>query len=277
MRKIFCESVGKYLELKDKCERIISFSPAITESLFKMGLGDYVVGVSAFCVRPKEALQKEKVGSYNATNLSKIQSLNPDIIFTTTGYQRDFALKLSEMFTVYAIPLPVTISSVIATCIEAGYVAGYYEQARKLERELLKKVSKIPKLEKEINAYIEIDLGGPTTFGSFSYITNSLSIYGIKNIFSDEHKEWFYPDFNRVLEEDPDVIIYEPKMFRPIDKEAVMKLFMKRGWINLKAVKKGHILVTPGPYDFLAHHGPSFIEEVLPWLINSISELQNIT
>jgi ABC-type hemin transport system substrate-binding protein len=61
MRKVFCETLGLELKLPEKCERIISFSPAVTEALFSMGLGDKIVGVSVYCVRPEEA-KKTNIG-----------------------------------------------------------------------------------------------------------------------------------------------------------------------------------------------------------------------
>ena len=44
--------------------RIVSTSPSITESLFALGLGPRVVGVSNFCRYPAAALTLPKVGSY---------------------------------------------------------------------------------------------------------------------------------------------------------------------------------------------------------------------
>jgi len=34
----------------------------------------------------------------------------------------------------------------------------------------------------------------------------------------------------------------------------------------MRDVKLGNLFKTLGPLDFLAHHGPSFITEALPWL-----------
>ncbi len=274
MRKVFCETLGLELKLPEKCERIISFSPAVTEALFSMGLGDKIVGVSVYCVRPEEARKKPILGSYANANINKIKELKPDIIFTTTGYQRDFALSLSKNFNVYAIPLPISLSSLIATCVEVGFVAGYYEEARNLERNLLEKISNIKKLKRRIRVYVEIDLGGPVSFGAFSYITNTLEILGAESIFYNEHCEWLIPNFEKVKEENPEVILYEPKMFRPETKDEVIRKLINRGWTNVDAIKHGRVIVTPGPYDFLAHHGPSFVTSVIPWLYDNLSKFE---
>ncbi len=271
MRRVYCESLETELNLPDRCERIISFSPAITEALFLMGLGDKIVGVSAFCVRPKEAREKQILGSYSKANLDKIRSLKPDIIFTTTGYQREFAKNLSKEFNVFASPLPTSISGIVNLCHEVGLVAGYYEEARKLQYRLLNEINKVKPSSSRLKVYIEIDFGMPVTFGAYSYITDAINFLGHINIFQGEASEWLEPDFRAVIEREPDVILYEPKMFSEESKEDILRKFEKRGWSNLKALKEGKLYVTPGPYDFLAHHGPSFIIEALNWLNNTLN------
>ena len=44
--------------------RIVSTSPSITETLFALGLGDRVVGVSTFCRYPAAAAGIAKVGTF---------------------------------------------------------------------------------------------------------------------------------------------------------------------------------------------------------------------
>ncbi len=55
MVRVFNEILGHEVDVPERPLRIVSFSPAITESLFMLGLGENVVGVSAFCARPAEA------------------------------------------------------------------------------------------------------------------------------------------------------------------------------------------------------------------------------
>lgn len=118
----------------------------------------------------------------------------------------------------------------------------------------------------EKTVYFECNLGGPVTFGSLSYITDVLGFMNLRSIYSNVAKEWLYPDFDFVIEMDPDVVIIEPKMFAKRAENLVEKMVKDRGWDELAAFKNGRIYVTPGKYDFFAHHGPSLIREVLPWL-----------
>ena len=269
MRKVYCELTHKELLLPDRCERIISFSPAVTEALFQMGLGDFVVGVSVYCVRPESARKKNIVGSYNSFKEDKLRELMPDIIFTTTGYQLELIEKLNDKFNVYPVRLPPSVSEIIATCFEVGVVAGYFSKAREIERKLTTELGNlISSARKEVKprVYVEIDLGGPVTFGAYSYITDAIELLGGVNVFGEFPAEWLEPDDEIVKELNPDLIIYEPKMFsKRRERERILSMFNAR-FGDIKAVKEGKIFITPGIYDFLAHHGPSFITEVMPWL-----------
>ena len=61
--------------------RIISLVPSQTELLFELGLGERVVGVTKFCVHPKEWFDsKPRGGGTKCVDFEKIAALNPDLI-----------------------------------------------------------------------------------------------------------------------------------------------------------------------------------------------------
>jgi iron complex transport system substrate-binding protein len=62
------------------CRRIVSMAPSITETLFALGLGDRVVGVTQFCQYPPEAQRLPKVGGYHNPNLEALVALKPDLV-----------------------------------------------------------------------------------------------------------------------------------------------------------------------------------------------------
>lgn len=270
-RRVFCQATNNWIEVPEKCIRVVSFSPSITESLFEMGLGKIVKGISVYCVHPDESIRKGRVivGSYSTYKKEVLDEINPDVVLLTTGYQLDFARKLSENYPVYAIRLPATLSELVAGCVEAGLVCGYYDEAVQLERKLLASLSKYVdhNFENRIKIYVEIDLGGPVTFGAYSYITDTLKLLGFENIFGNYPSEWLEPIPEILKENEPDVIIYEPKMFsrsRSLDR---IKDDLRKRFGNLKAIEEDRVILTPGIHDFLAHYGPSFVYEVIPFLL----------
>ncbi len=62
-------------------KRVISFAPSITETLFALGVGDRVVGVTRYCNYPPQVRNLPRVGGYTDPNFEMILSLKPDMVF----------------------------------------------------------------------------------------------------------------------------------------------------------------------------------------------------
>jgi iron complex transport system substrate-binding protein len=60
--------------------RVISLAPSVTETLFALGAGDEVVGVSTYCDYPPEVTKITRVGSFLTPNIEQIIALKPDMI-----------------------------------------------------------------------------------------------------------------------------------------------------------------------------------------------------
>jgi iron complex transport system substrate-binding protein len=273
MADIFNEVIGASVNIPDEPRRIVSFSPAATETLFGLGLGPSVVGVSAFCARPAEATLKRRVGSYNTVRRELLEELSPDLILTVTGYQREFALRLSTQFPVYPLELPVSVAGIVDFVVKVGLVAGAPDRGRELSSRLLRQLGNMKRAH-GLRAYVELDLGGPVSFGAHSYITDALHLLGCTTMFDQVRREWLSPDLNSVAEGDPDVMFYEPKMYADFGEADRVRLVRSRGWEDVRAVKTGNFIVTPRPLDFLAHHGPSFVTEALPWLGDALARVE---
>ena len=65
--------------------RIVSTSPSITETLFALGLGDRVVGVSTYCRFPPAVATLPKVGTFLKPDAETIARLKPDLVFIHAG------------------------------------------------------------------------------------------------------------------------------------------------------------------------------------------------
>jgi iron complex transport system substrate-binding protein len=60
--------------------RIVSLAPGVTETLFALGEGGAVVGVSQYCDYPTAATRLPKVGTFLTPNVEAIAALHPDLI-----------------------------------------------------------------------------------------------------------------------------------------------------------------------------------------------------
>ena len=269
--RIYVGELGGYVELPDNPERIVSLAPSVTETLYMLGVWNRVVGVSVYCFKPPEARKKPLVGSYYRVNFDILEKLKPDLILTTTGAQRETLLKIHRAgYPVYPLPLPISVAGIIENVVITGMVVNAGDRARELATELYRVVGDLSnrKIVGRPRIYVELDLGGPITVGAPSYIDNAIYVAGGLNLFGDVMNPYFQPDFNEVMRRDPDILIYEPNPIgHPKD---VKQIINNRGWGDLRAVKNGNIIVTPG--DYLAHYGPSLIKRVLPEIAEKIAK-----
>ena len=74
--------------------RIVCLTEETTETLYLLGEGDRVVGISGYTVRPPEARSKPKVSAFINARFDKIESLKPDLILGFSDLQADIAAEL---------------------------------------------------------------------------------------------------------------------------------------------------------------------------------------
>jgi iron complex transport system substrate-binding protein len=276
--KVYNPFVG-WVNFVDRPQRIVSLNPSVTETLYMLGAGDRVVGVSSWCHRPAEVLSKPKVGSYTMVLEDKLAMLNPDLLLTTTGAQRGIVEKLVALgYPTYPIPYPRDLYSILSMISEIGGLIGENDKALNLCEQLLKHVEKLRSLGREFTnkhqsrptVYVEIDLGGPTIPAYFNHITHALYLVGLKNMFQHISQDYVYGmevkgylaiDIAETLRKlDPDIIVYESKNLHPDVNEA-FQVMQSRGLANLRAVESGKVITLPA--DTLAHYGPSFLTEIV--------------
>jgi iron complex transport system substrate-binding protein len=75
-------------------ERIVCLTEETTETLYLLGEGHRVVGVSGYTVRPPEARRKPKVSAFINARFDKIEALRPDLILAFSDLQADIAAEL---------------------------------------------------------------------------------------------------------------------------------------------------------------------------------------
>ena len=67
--------------------RIVCLTEETTETLYLLGEGDRVVGVSGYTVRPPEASQKPRVSAFLTAKDDRIEALNPDLVLAFSDLQ----------------------------------------------------------------------------------------------------------------------------------------------------------------------------------------------
>ena len=75
-------------------ERIVCLTEETTETLYLLGEGHRVAGISGYTLRPPEARSKPKVSSFISARFEKIEALQPDLILTFSDLQAGISSEL---------------------------------------------------------------------------------------------------------------------------------------------------------------------------------------
>jgi len=137
------DDLGRLVAINGTPQRIVSLAPSNTEILFALGLGEKVVGVTDWCDYPSEALEKEKVGSYDTPDIEKIVALNPDLVLVAYGTTMDVINNLVGLgLTVFGIKT-TDLDDLLDDIRTVGNITGKKVGAQALTSEMASKIEAI--------------------------------------------------------------------------------------------------------------------------------------
>jgi ABC-type Fe3+-citrate transport system substrate-binding protein len=101
-------------------QRIVSLVPSLTESLFDLGLGNRVVGITDYCIHPKEKLAHlHRVGGPKTVRLDSVLELKPDLVLANKEENsRDQIEELRQKGVDVFLEFPRTVNEMIASLWE---------------------------------------------------------------------------------------------------------------------------------------------------------------
>ena len=193
--------------------RIVSLVPSTTETLYYLGCGDRMVGVTRFCVRPGEAGRLAKVGGTKDPSIERILALEPDIVIGNIEENSEKVLKEMEEhgLNVYAA-FPRDVDEALHDLIRMGKAVG-----RQLEAELL--CAQIQTARAAVQSksfrYAYLIWRNPwMAAGGACFISAMLSEAGGTNIFAGEEAAYPEIDVARLSQADVVLLASEPFPFR---------------------------------------------------------------
>jgi ABC-type Fe3+-hydroxamate transport system substrate-binding protein len=105
-------------------QRIVCLTEESTETLYLLGEGDRVVGISGYTVRPPEARRKPKVSAFISASFAKIYALNPDLVIAFSDLQADIVRELIRNGVQVMTFNQRSISEILQTILMTGGLIG---------------------------------------------------------------------------------------------------------------------------------------------------------
>ncbi len=126
-------------------QRIVCLTEETTETLYLLGEGDRVVGVSGYTVRPPEARKKPKVSAFINAKFDRILALNPDLVLTFSDLQADIAAELIRRGVTVLAFNQRSVSEILNMILTLSSIVGAVDKGRAL----------IERMESELEAIRE--------------------------------------------------------------------------------------------------------------------------
>jgi len=206
------DQIGNVIELNATPKRIISLVPSITEYLFDLDLGDRVVGITKFCVRPLE-WRKEKpiIGGTKEQHLDRIKELEPDLIIASKEENvKLYVEKLSKICPVYVSDVN-DFDSAINMMRQVGKLIEKSETGEEIISNIRHQFDSMSKSALDVKVAYCIWKSPWMWAGSDTFISKMLGYSNFKNIIQEKR----YPqiEMREIVAEKPDYIFLSSEPF----------------------------------------------------------------
>jgi iron complex transport system substrate-binding protein len=195
--------------------RIVSTSPSITETLFALGLGDRVVGVSRFCRYPDSVRALPKVGTFLKPDAELVAQLKPDLVIIHAG-PHEIARQMSVLRIPHITVDRGSLPGAYTTIRAIGAAAGVPDRAQALVSKIDAHLAAIRALvagrtPKRVLLLVGRRAGSLTDLvavGRDTYLNDIVTIAGGVNVLADQGLPE-YPNISMetVIRLAPDVIV----------------------------------------------------------------------
>lgn len=243
------DDLGRTVTIPTKVTRVVSLAPNLTESIFAVGAGDRLVGVTTFCNYPEQAKEIAKIGDTMNPNMESIVALKPDIVFVSTASQIENFTKTVEAngIAVY-VSNPVSLFDVFKNLKQLGELFGTADTADRLVNDLQKRTTSVEsavKGDEATRVFVQISKEPLFTIGKQSFLTTLLDIVFAKSVTADV--ETAYPKLSKETASslNPEAII----LSESDDNREPNEVFKNSPAVKNKRVYKvnADLLSRPGP------------------------------
>jgi iron complex transport system substrate-binding protein len=241
--------------------RIVCLTEETTETLYLLGEGHRVVGVSGYTVRPPEARRKPRVSAFISAKYDRIEALHPDLILAFSDLQANITCELVKRGYPVMTFNQRSVSEILQMIRVLGALVGCADRgnalASRLELEIDAVRAGAMRLPMRPRVYFE-EWDDPLIAG-IRWVDELVEIAGGDSIFSDLREAKLGRDrivsSEEVLRRRPDVIIASwcGKAVRP------EKIAARPGWSDVPAVRDGHVYEIKSSY--ILQPGPAALTE----------------
>ena len=253
--------------------RIVCLTEETTETLYLLGEGDRVVGVSGYTIRPPEARKKPRISAFINARFDKIEALAPDLVLGFSDLQADIAAELIRRGYPVMVFNQRSVAEILQMIRVVGGLVGRADRANELasgfERDIDGDRAAAAASRARPRVFFE-EWDNPLISG-IRWVEELVEIAGGDPIFPELRDAKLGRDRivspDEVVRRDPEVIVGS-WCGKPVRKE---RIAARVGWDDVAAVRDGHIYEIKSPY--ILQPGPAALTEGLRQLHEIIAKV----
>ena len=245
--------------------RIVCLTEETTETLYLLGEGDRVVGVSGYTVRPPEARRKPRVSAFINARFDKIAALRPDLILGFSDLQADIAAELIRRGYPVAVFNQRSVDEILQMIRVVGALVGRQEKAEALAEQMARGIAAVRAATAGLprpKVFFE-EWDSPLISG-IRWVEELVEIAGGEPIFPELRNARMGKErivsAEEVIRRNPDVIVAS-WCGKAVRRERIAR---RPGWENVAAIRNGHIYEIKSSY--ILQPGPASLTEGLQQL-----------
>jgi iron complex transport system substrate-binding protein len=241
--------------------RLISLAPSLTEIVYALGCGPYLVGDTAYDDYPSAAGALPHVGDVRTADLERVAQLRPSAVLALHDEEAE-ASPIEHRLGVAVIYLPNRdLSDLDGDILGVGQACGRQTQATRLKEDLDRRIATIRarSLASRPPVRVLYLLGLPGyAAGPHSFLNDMIVAAGGVNVAAAADEPYPNLSAEAVVNMDPDVIVVARDTPFGADVRA------REPWRSLRAVRLGRVLRPPSD-DIMERDGPRIVDG-LAWL-----------
>ena len=225
--------------------RVVSLTPALTEILFALDLGDRVVGVTEYCDTPPEARTRPKVGGYVNPSVEAVLALRPDLVVVSPGPgNRDAVQAMSRAGLKIAVIPAETLDETFHAIEAVGDAAGEPTRGRALVERLRARIDAVGRRvagRPRIRVLFSVQVDPIIAAGRGTLPSQLVEAAGGINVVEAER----YPKLGveSVVQLAPEVVLQSRMDVAHGDGSAERTAWMR--WSAIPAIARGRLVVLP--------------------------------
>jgi len=247
------DDLGRTVDLPAPAHRVVSLAPSLTECLFAIGAGEQIVGRTAYCDYPAEALRIPSIGGMTDPSIESIVARRPDlIVMSMEGNTPDDFPRLTSLGIPVYVSNPRTLAGIYRSLDHLGVLTDRQAQARHLIDSLRHREQELRGMRapRNLSALVLVSLQPLMVAGGNTLLNELLTLAGARNPAAS--LPGHYPAISRemVIADPPDVLFLTGDL--PADPATLTSFFPE--WKRLRAVREGRIysldaavVSRPGP------------------------------